>query len=159
MAGQLAVSPASRADVPGVVDLVGRVYAEYGFVYDPVREVPDLLDFEAHYGPPDGAFFVARQGTRIVGSVGVERIDSDTAELHRLYLDVSFRGHGMGRALVEAVLDWCRAHAVTRLILWSDTRFDQAHRLYQRMGFRQEGERTLPEDVNQTREYRFELAV
>ena len=159
MAAQLAVSLASRADAPGVVELVGRVYAEYGFVYDVAREVPDLLDFEAHYEPPDGAFFVVRQDGQIGGSVGVERLDSDTAELHRLYLDAALRGQGTGRALVEAVLDWCRAHAVARLILWSDTRFVQAHRLYQRMGFRQVGERTLPDDLNQTREYRFERAV
>jgi GNAT superfamily N-acetyltransferase len=156
---RLAVSPATRADVSGVIDLVGRVYAEYGFIYDVAREVPDLLDFEAHYGPPDGAFFVVRQDGQIVGSVGVERLDRDRAELHRLYLDAAFRGQGTGRALVEAVLDWCRARAVARLMLWSDTRFEQAHRLYQRMGFRQYGERTLPDDLNQTREYRFERAV
>jgi hypothetical protein len=32
------------------------------------------------------------------------------------------------------VLDWCRAQGISRLILWSDTRFDQSHRLYIREG-------------------------
>ena len=153
------LSPATRADAPGVIALVGRVYAEYGFIYDPAIEVPDLLRFDAHYGPPRGAFFVVRQASRIVGSVGVERIDGDSAELHRLYLDADLRGRGTGRALVDAVLGWCRAQAVSRLVLWSDTRFDRAHRLYTRMGFRPAGERVLPGDVNQTREYRFERSV
>jgi len=31
--------------------------------------------------------------------------------------------------------------------------------LYERMGFTRTGERTLPEDVNQTREYRYEREV
>ena len=44
-------------------------------------------------------------------------------------------------------------------MLWSDTRFTHAHRLYLRTGFRQTGERELPEDINQTREYSFERAV
>jgi O-acetylserine/cysteine efflux transporter len=153
------LSPATRADAPGVIALVGRVYAEYGFIYDPTIEVPDLLRFDAHYGPPAGAFFVVRHASRIVGSVGVERIDGDSAELHRLYLDADLRGRGTGRALVDAVIDWCRAQAVGRLVLWSDTRFEQAHRLYTRMGFRQAGERVLPGDVNHTREYRFERSV
>src|ERR1700675_1518320 len=153
------LSPATRADAPGVIALVGRVYAEYGFIYDPAIEVPDLLRFDAHYGPPRGAFLVGRQASRIVGSVGVERIDGDSAELHRLYLDADLRGRGTGRALVDAVLGWCRAQAVSRLVLWSDTRFDRAHRLYTRMGFRPAGERVLPGDVNQTREYRFERSV
>jgi O-acetylserine/cysteine efflux transporter len=155
----LTMSPATRADAPGVIDLIGRVYAEYGFIYDPRVEVPDLLRFEQHYEAPRGAFFVVRQGHRVVGSVGVERLDGDTAELHRLYLDARLRGRGTGRALVEATLDWCRAEKITRLILWSDTRFEQAHRLYTRMGFRQAGERVLPDDLNQTSEYGFERPV
>jgi hypothetical protein len=43
--------------------------------------------------------------------------------------------------------------------LWSDTRFDRAHRLYTRMGFVQIGERDLPDDANATREYGFARIV
>jgi O-acetylserine/cysteine efflux transporter len=156
----LSMWPATRDDSPGVIDLIGRVYAEYNFVYDPRVEVPDLFRFEEHYAPPNGAFFVVREGTLVVGSVGVERVDGETAELHRLYLDARLRGRGTGRALVQAALAWCRGEqGITRMILWSDTRFDQAHRLYTRMGFRRTGERTLPDDLNQTREYGFERRV
>jgi len=155
----LPVRPGGRADAPGVVELIGRVYLEYGFVYVPEVEVPDLFRFDQHYAPPRGAFYVVREGGVIVGSVGVERLDDGSAELHRLYLDAHLRGRGTGRALIEAVLDWCRTQQIRRLILWSDTRFDQAHRLYERMGFRQTGERTLPDDLNQTREYGFERPV
>src|SRR5213593_1652084 len=35
----LTVVPATRADAPGVIDLIGRVYAEYRFVYAPRAEV------------------------------------------------------------------------------------------------------------------------
>ncbi len=157
--GALAMSPASGRDVPEVVDLIARVYAEYGFVWDPSVEVPDLLTFAEHYEPPRGAFFVVRKGGTVVGSVGVERLDATVAELHRLYLDAHFRGRGTGRALVDAVVDWCRARGIAMLVLWSDTRFDRAHRLYARMGFERSGERTLANDPNDTREYRFERAV
>jgi GNAT superfamily N-acetyltransferase len=154
-----AITPATAADVPGVMALIGRVYAEYGFVYEPRVEVPDLFDFDAHYAPPRGAFFVVRGSHAITGSVGVERLDSDRAELHRLYLAADLRGHGTGRALVETVLTWCRGHGISELILWSDTRFDLAHRLYVRMGFTRTAERTLPADVNDTREYRFDRVI
>ena len=158
-AGGPAISPAVAADVPGIVALIGRVYAEYGFLYDPRVEVPDLFDFDAHYGPPRGAFFVVRGPDAIVGSVGVECLDEHRAELHRLYLDVELRGRGTGQALVEAVLAWCRAREIPRLVLWSDTRFEPAHRLYTRMSFTQTGERTIPDDVNNTREYCFGRSV
>ena len=153
------ITPATAADVPEVVALIGRVYAEYGFVYEPRVEVPDLFDFDAHYTPPRGAFFVMRDGGTVVGSVGAEVLDAGTAELHRLYLDAARRGRGTGRALTEAAIAWCRSREIGHLVLWSDTRFDLAHRLYVRMGFTRTGERTLPEDANDTREYRFERAV
>ena len=60
---------------------------------------------------------------------------------------------------MDAVLEWCRAHGVARLVLWSDTRFERAHALYRAMGFAQRGERVLPDDVNATREYGFERPV
>ena len=153
------IVPASRADAAGVIDLIGRVFAEYGWIWDPAAEVPDLLRWAPHYEPPDGAFFVIRRDDVVVGSVGVERVDGDTAELHRLYLDPRVRGRGLGDALVDTILAWCRTHGIPRLVLWSDTRFEHAHRLYVRKGFRQTGERALPQDVNQSREYRFERDV
>jgi GNAT superfamily N-acetyltransferase len=153
------IAPASAEDVPAVIELIGRVFSEYGFVYDAAVEVPDLLAFEAHYAPPAGAFYVIRGEAGVVGSVGVERAGDGVAELHRLYVDAGLRGHGRGRALVAAALAWCRAEDIGRVVLWSDTRFDRAHRLYEHMGFWRTGERALPGDVNQTREYRYERAL
>ncbi len=154
-----AVEPAGPADAPAVIRLIGRVFEEYGFVFEPAQEVADLLAFGRHYDPPRGAFFVIRADGDVVGSVGVERLPDGAAELHRLYLDAHLRGRSLGRALVEAVLAWCRAEGIRHLVLWSDTRFDRAHALYARMGFRQTGERELAGDLNETREYRYERPV
>jgi putative acetyltransferase len=151
--------PASSAEAPEVIALLARIWEEYDFIWAPEIEFPDLFSFDAHYAPPAGAFWVVREDGRVVGSIGVERVDATTAEIHRLYLDVHLRGRGIGRALVETALAWCRENAVGRLVLWSDTRFEASHRLYQRMGFTQLGERIVPDDPNASREYRFERDV
>ena len=114
----LSVQPAVAADVPGVIHLIGRVFAEYGFVFDPPTELPDLFAFDRHYAEPHGAFFVVRDGGAVVGSVGVERLDGGRAELHRLYLDAGLRGRGLGRTLADAVVDWCRAQGIDHLVHW-----------------------------------------
>jgi GNAT superfamily N-acetyltransferase len=155
----IVIEPARAADAPAVIALIGRVFAEYGFSWDPSTEVPDLFDLERRYGGDAGAFWIARLHGEVVGSVGVERLPDGHAELHRLYLDATLRGRGVGRALVEAVLGWCRAAGIGRLTLWSDTRFDRAHRLYEGMGFKKTGERELPDDPNDTREFGYERAV
>jgi GNAT superfamily N-acetyltransferase len=149
------IAPASAMDAPAVIRLIGRVYDEYGFIFEPAEELPDLLAFERHYVAPYGAFFVVRHAGDVVGSVGIERLEGGIAELHRLYLEASLRGRGLGRALVGAVIAWCRAEGIGHLLLWSDTRFDRAHALYERMGFQRTGERALT-DINHSREYRYE---
>jgi RimJ/RimL family protein N-acetyltransferase len=157
--GTPAVVAGTTDDVGPVIALIGRVFDVYGLVFDPAVEVPDLLEFARHYAPPHGAFFVVRAGDQPVGSVGVERLDGASAELHRLYLDPTWWGRGVGRALVEAALAWCRAAGLHRVILWSDTRFDRAHRLYERLGFLRTGERTIEGDLNASREYGYDLTL
>lgn len=152
------VQRAGREAAPAVAELIGRVFAEYGLIYLPAQEVPDVLDFDHHYAAPYGAFWVVRENDRVIASVGVARVDQTTAELHRLYTDTHARGRGLGQALVEAVVSWCRGESITQLILWSDTRFTHAHALYERLGFRRTGERATP-DVNQSREYGYERGI
>lgn len=154
----MTIVPATRADAAGVIDLIRRVFLEYGWIWDAAAEVPDLLRWTP-YEPPHGAFWVIRRDGLVVGSAGVDRREGATAELHRLYLDPGVRGRGLGDALVETIVGWSRRQGLTRLVLWSDTRFEHAHRLYVRQGFRRTGERVLPADVNQTREYHFERVV
>jgi GNAT superfamily N-acetyltransferase len=156
---RIVIERARAADAPAVIALIARVFGEYAFSWDPATEVPDLFELDRRYGGEVGAFWVARLDGQVVGSVGVERLPDGRAELHRLYLDATLRGRGVGRALVEAVLGWCRAAGIARLTLWSDTRFDRAHRLYEAMGFTKTGERDLPDDPNDTREFGYERAV
>ena len=157
--GTTAVVVGTADDVAPVIALIGRVFDVYGLVFDPTVEVPDLLDFTRHYAPPHGIFFVVRARGEPVGSVGVERLDGSSAEIHRLYLAPALWGRGVGRALVETALAWCRAQGLRRVVLWSDTRFDRAHRLYERLGFRRTGERALEADINASREYGYDLTL
>ena len=152
-------TPATAADVPAVMLLIGRVFAEYGWIWQPATEVPDLLAFEEHYLPPAGAFWVLVEAGKVAGSIGVDRRGLDVAELHRLYLDPDRRGQGLGAALIALVLDWCDRQGLKRLELWTDTRFGHAHRLYERLGFERDGVRTLVGDINGSREFHYERDV
>ena len=98
-------TPATGMDAPDVIALLARIWEEYAFIWAPEIEFPDLFAFDEHYAPPHGAFWVVRdEAGRVVGSVGVDRVDANTAEIHRLYLDAQLRGRGLGRALVETAL-------------------------------------------------------
>ena len=156
---ELRIEPAGADDAAEVIELIHRVFDEYGFIWDPEDEFWDLLADEFPYLAPRGAMWVSRDAAgRVVGSIAAELLDAQTVELHRLYLDAGLRGAGHGRRLLLHAVDWARARGCERVELWSDTRFDQAHRLYERLGFRRAGERKLA-DVNETTEYRYECAI
>jgi putative acetyltransferase len=53
-------------------------------------------------------------------------------------------------------MDYARRAGVRRMLLWSDTRFVEAHRLYRSMGFRQLDEPRDLHDSNNSVEYGFE---
>ena len=152
------IEPAGREAAAGVMALIGRVYREYGFEWTDEEEFWDFLGEEYPYEPPRGQLWVVRDGGLIVGSVAVERLDAETAEPHRLYLDPALRGQGLGRALLETAERWAIERGCRRAVLWSDVNFEDAHRLYERAGYVKTGERHVGGE-HEYSEYGFERSL
>jgi putative acetyltransferase len=75
-----------------------------------------------------------RQWSTAIGSTHGSGCDN-AAELKRLYVRPAFRHGGIGRALVQAALEFCRTHDYTALRLETLTRSTAAIRLYESLGF------------------------
>ena len=92
----------------------------------------------------NSALFIAEVGQTIVGTLDFEGYQH-SQERHggRLGMAVrrEHRGRGVGTSLVEALISWASQHSVTRLELEVFSNNPQAIRLYERLGFRQEGSR------------------
>ena len=155
------IEPVGHESAPEVIGLIHRVFDEYDFIWDPEDEFWDLLSEQQAfpYRSPIGAMWVMRdEAGMVIGSIAAERVDGPTVELHRLYLDAHLRGQGLGRRLFETAVEWARAHGAWRIELWSDTRFEDAHRLYERLGYAKTETREL-DDVNQTVEFKYEREI
>ena len=91
--------------------------------------------------------------------MAVDFPETGIAELHRLYVRPDMRGQGLGSRLVRRAESHARQRGAAQMVLWSDTRFTTAHRLYSRLGYaRIDGQRQLA-DISQSAEYRFEKAL
>jgi RimJ/RimL family protein N-acetyltransferase len=91
------------------------------------------------------AVFVAeREGGAIVGRLSVAR-DAHPASAHvadiGLMVAQDARRQGVGRALLEAAVDWARASGVQKLELHVFPWNEPAIRLYEKFGFEREGYR------------------
>jgi len=135
--------PATDADSQALIDLISRVYDEYGEVMHTAGADSDLLTIEASYADRGGAFIVLEDDTgKVVGSHATSPIDPDSGLLtfRRLYLDRSLRGQNYGNQLMDWAIEWSRDHGYKRVEFWSDTRFVHAHRFFNRLGFTKTGE-------------------
>jgi putative acetyltransferase len=142
-----------HGDGPALV--IEDVYREFRFTWEPGGYHWDVLHPEEAYAPPDGFFAVAVDQGQVVGTAGGTRRDG-VAELKRLYLLDRHRGRGLGHALLDRFLAWARQGGCTRVVLWSDKRFTDAHRLYAKAGFRVMGDR-ICDDPDQSPEYGYAL--
>ena len=130
-------------DAAAVQELIGGCFAEYeGCVLDvdgidAWMRAPATADDRTMWvvPGPDG---------RLTASVGHAH-----GELKSLYVTASARGRGFGESLVRVAE---RAGAVR---LWSDTRFTDAHRLYDRLGWCRTGEERDLHDPSDTTEWEF----
>jgi len=87
--------------------------------------------------PPNGVWLVAYLGRRAVGSGGLQRLDADTAEIRRLFLDESARGRGVGRRLLAELESHARRLGYECVRLTTGDGQAEAVRLFQTAGYRE----------------------
>jgi ribosomal protein S18 acetylase RimI-like enzyme len=86
----------------------------------------------------DNVVILASVGASAAGSVMYSEFgmtDPGDCALFGMWVDPGFRGTGIGRALVDAVVAQARAAGKRRLVLHVVTGNDPASRLYERAGF------------------------
>jgi putative acetyltransferase len=130
----------TAADAAAASGLVARVLDEHGLAFDPDRLDTDIVAPQAHYEASGGAFFVAvdRYGA-LVGTAALLLTGRSRGELRKLFLLPQARGCGLGRLLLDAVLDAARARGLRQLTLTTRECYGPAMRLYERSGFRRVG--------------------
>jgi putative acetyltransferase len=154
----LVIRPVVDSDRQDLFGLIAICYADYpGCFVDPHDDLPDLRAPSTSYAQTGGAFWaVEDERGRVCACVAVDFPESGVAELHRLYVRPDQRGQGLGSRLVHRAEAHALSNGASRMILWSDTRFTTAHRLYRRLGYAQlDGQRQLT-DISRSAEYRFE---
>jgi GNAT superfamily N-acetyltransferase len=95
----------------------------------------ELKGLPGKYGSDGGALLIAWIGDILAGTIALRRLNDQSGEVKRLYLRPAFRGRGLGRYLLEHVIE--RARGIGYEALYADTlpSMTDALSLYTRMGF------------------------
>lgn len=146
-------------DAEGLIALIGGCFAEYpGCVLDVDGEIPELRAIASWAEAEGGAFWVGEDAASgdIVACGGVKPAGPPGQwELVKLYVRADRRGQGLASRLIDRIVGHARTAGARRLILWTDTRFTTAHRVYDRRGFVKQAETRALADKSDTVEYHF----
>ncbi|MBM7642538.1 GNAT family N-acetyltransferase [Streptococcus loxodontisalivarius] len=136
-----------KSDNQEVADLVLHIQRqEFGIVIAD-GEQTDLQDLEATYQKTGGQFWVAKNDVnQIIGCIGLLSLKNSSAALKKMFVAADYRQLGVGRALIDKLLDYCRQTGIESVYLGTVDRFQAAQRFYQTIGFKLVEKEDLPED-------------
>ena len=98
--------------------------------YDDIRK-----KFPGEHIPPDGCLLIARHEEVVCGCIALGRLTEDIGEVRTLYVRPAFRGLGVGKKLVEALLDEAHKFGYSALRLDTLGFMESALGLYRGLGF------------------------
>jgi len=98
----------------------------------------ELATLPGKYAPPDGRLLLAIIDNTPAGCIALHRLDENICEMKRLYVRPDFRGHKLGRILIDAVINAAREIRYTHMRLDTVSGvMDSAIALYRKYGFKE----------------------
>ncbi len=129
-----------QAETPAQIEEIRRLFCEYerwlGLDLCFQNFETELADLPGKYAKPAGRLFLIRVEGRAAGCAALRRIDAETCEMKRLFVREDFRGLGLGKILVERLIEDARIIRYKKMRL--DTlpeKMPKAVAVYKKFGF------------------------
>lgn len=131
---------AAAADLPGISSLAGRIWREHypSIISGEQIEYMLVWMYDVEQLRRDVArgvvYELLLQGDRVLGFCGYEEFPGHL-KLHKLYLDVSEHGRGLGSLLLRHVEEEALRRGLSKVVLGVNRRNEKALRAYLRNGY------------------------
>ena len=103
---------------------------------------PEFTDYAAHIAESfvkseKSEFFVAEMDEHLAGCIMLCETENETIGQLRLFLvEKSYRGYGIGTALIKSLIEKAKLCGYRKIILWTAAPLIDAIRLYTKFGFK-----------------------
>lgn len=107
---------------------------------------PDLLNIKKEYIDRGGNFWVAKDGDKLAGTIGLYPWGNNIAILKKFFVYEKYRSapYHLGQQLYFTLLDFAKCKGIKTLILDTPKNTDRAHKFYNKAGFKLVNKEDLP---------------
>ena len=99
------------------------------------EELETLYHPDEVYIKHGGFLFFALYKNKAVGCVALKRLDEESFELARLYINPTYRNQGITTKLIERCISRCKENHVSELWVQTSMSMHEALKLYYKLGF------------------------
>ena len=94
------------------------------------------VDSLASYAPPRGVCYLVKVDEEMIGMGALRKIRDGVGEIKRMYVKPEYRGKGIGRALLNRLLENAEEYGYSRVLLDTAKWMTIAQSMYLSFGFR-----------------------
>lgn len=110
--------------------------AEYGFSQNFANDVNRIIHkFVEDFDKEKECILIAELDGKRVGSIAIAKSNEDTAQLRFFLLEPEARGKGIGKKLIENVIEFSRNKGYKHMFLETVSKLEVARRIYKSRGF------------------------
>jgi GNAT superfamily N-acetyltransferase len=141
----ITIRPIRPDEIPAarrvILTVAYNIYGWEGSLEDSIRhfestgEFADMDQVEVQYFQNDGLFLAALDDDTLIGSGAIRKLDTETAELKRMWLLESHHGKGIGYQVIKRLFEFARSKGYTRIRLQTSSEQTRAFAFYKRLGF------------------------
>lgn len=124
--------------------VLGIQNGEFGLGFREEEQL-DLLDTFDFY--KDGGFWIAEFDGKIIGCIGLQKLNSTLGVLRKLFVQKELRGKELNIAqkLFDKLINEANSLGLEKILLDTPAVAEASHRFYQRNGFREIGRAEIPD--------------
>lgn len=123
-----------ESDREAIIKLVNEVCLE--IFNEPAYKIEDLDNIKKEYFGNKGVFYVAEDNGKLIGTIAVKEKDG-SAKLKRMYVAKDYRRKGIGKQLLNKIIEFCRSKGYKKIILSTYPQMKDALEFYKKNGFKE----------------------